>query len=181
MAAAEAVNIYCPFAQCQADLIQIALFLYLLSCNYTKMNLHRQMVQFQLQDMQFNNADRVIPHESPSKNFLYARDLTLFLDTQKNIIRCKSTTMEATDLAHSDPISAAAWHFLRLSSPHAEPDTTICSCFTTKGALPKIATRTHIVSLLRLHATKIGFQYLGFYPQKIGSHSLRSGGNMTPH
>ena len=49
------------------------------------------------------------------------------------------------------------------------------------GVFPKIVTSTNIVSLLRLHAANLGSQRLGFYPQKIGSHSLSLGGGMTLH
>ena len=45
----------------------------------------------------------------------------------------------------------------------------------------KSITSTHIISLFCLHATKIGFQSLGFYPHNIGYYSLLSGGAMTIH
>ena len=67
--------------------------------------------------------------------------------------------MEATDLAHGDPVSAADWRFLHLFSHQADSDTTICTYFLTKGALPKSVTSTHIFSLLQLHAAKIVFMY----------------------
>ena len=111
---AEAADISCPFAQCQADLIQIALLFCLLSYNCMKTNSHRWTVQFRLKEFQFQNTYRVIPHGAPSNTFLYARAITLFLDTQKNSVRDESTTMEATDLAHGDPVSAAARRFLHL-------------------------------------------------------------------
>ena len=87
--------------------------------------------------------------------------------------------MEATDLAHGDLVSATAWNFSHLCSHHAYPETTIFSYFPTKGAIPKSVTRTHIASLLRPHAVKIGFQRMGFYLHEIGSHSLCSGDAMT--
>ena len=125
--------------------------------------------------------DGVIPQNSPSKTFLCAQAITLFLDMKKNNIWDESTTTEATDLAHGEPVSTAARHFLHLCSHQANPETTNCSYFLTKGALPKSVTITHIVYLLRLHAANIGFQHLGLYPNKIGPHSLRVGGAMTIH
>ena len=82
----------------------------------------------------------------------------------------ESTTMEYTNLAHSDLVSIASQRFLLLHSHHNDPDTTICSYFLTKSALPKSVTSTHIVSLFCLNAEKIGFQQLGFYPHDIGFH-----------
>ena len=52
----------------------------------------------------------------------------------------------------------------------------ICSYFTSTCAAPQSLTSTNIVSLLFLHATKIGFQRLGLYSHEISSHSLHSGG-----
>ena len=181
MDAAEAVDISCPFAQCQAYLTQIALFFCLWSCEYTKAILRMRTVQSHLKDLQFHDADGVISHNDPPKTVLCAWAVNLFLDMHNNSVQDKSTTTEATNLNHSDPISAADWRFLHLCSHHAEPDTTMCSYFLTKCVFTKSATITHIVSLPLLHAKNIGFQPLGFYPHKIGSHSLYFGGAMTLH
>ena len=89
--------------------------------------------------------------------------------------------MEDNDLNNGDPVYTEAQRFLHLHSHHVNPDTTICSYFLTNGALHKHITKTHIVSLLHLHAAKIGFQCLGLYPQNIGSHSLCLGGTTTLH
>ena len=82
------------------------------------------------------------------KVFLQAYAVALFLDTQKNSVWVESTTMEATNLEHGNPVSAAAWHFLYLRQHNAGPDTTICSYFTATGAFLKSVTSTNIVSLL---------------------------------
>ena len=153
----------------------------LLRVRQTKTNLHRWTVQFCLKYLQLHDADGVVPHDNPYKTFFHAWDVTLFLDMQKNCVWGESTTMVATDLAQGDPVSDAAWRFLHLCSHQANPDTTICYYFITKGGLPKRITSTHIVLILRLHAAKIGFQRLGLYPHKIVPHSLCSGGTMTPH
>ena len=164
MATAVADDISHSFAQCQADLIQIDLFFCLRSYKYTETKSHRWTVQFCLKGLQFQDMEGVIPHNAPSNTFLCAWSVTLFLDKKKNSVRGDSTTMEATNLAHGDPVSAAARRFFLLCSHHSYIDTTICSYFLTKGALPKSVTVSHIVSLICLHATRIGFQCLGLYP-----------------
>ena len=136
MAVVDATDISCPFSQCQADLIQISLFFCLRLFKYTKTKLHRRTVQFRLKDLKLHNTDRVIPHDAPSETILCARDVTLFLDMQKNSIWGESTTMEATDITHGVPASAAARRFLYLCSHQADPDITICSYFLTKGTFP---------------------------------------------
>ena len=89
--------------------------------------------------------------------------------------------MEATNLEHGNPVSAAARRLLHLHQHNVDTDTTIYSYFPATGAFPRSMTSTNIVSLPRLHAAKLGSQRLGFYPHKIRSHSLCSGGSMTLH
>ena len=62
----------------------------------------------------FHEKEGVIPHNNPTKVFLQSRAVTLFLYTQKNSVRGESTTMEATDLGHGNPVSATAWRLLHL-------------------------------------------------------------------
>ena len=73
MAATEASNPSCLFAQCLADLTQIALFFCLRSCEYTQTNSHRRTVQFRFKDMQFHDKDGVISQEAPAKVFIQSR------------------------------------------------------------------------------------------------------------
>ena len=169
------------FTQCWTDLIVIALFFCLRSCEYTKTNSHRRTTQFRMRDMQFQDAEGVIPWNAPDAQFLAALAMTLFLDTQKNCVRGESCTHEATGLLHGDAVTAGARRFLHLRSHNAPPDTPICVYYEAPGAAQKSVTGSHIVKHLRETARAIGFKKLGFYAHEIGSHSLRSGGAMTLH
>ena len=168
-------------AACTADLIVIALYFCLRSCEYSKTPSHRRTTQFCYKDMQFHNADGVIPQDAPDHVFLAATAVTFFLDTQKNCVRGESSTMEASGLLHGCPVVAAARRFIHLRSHNADPDLPICSYHTSPKSAPTSISSRHITATLRLEATKIGFQTLGFHPHEIGSHSLRSGGAMTLH
>ena len=170
-----------PKASCTSDLIQIALFFCLRSCEYSKTSSHRRTTQFRYRDLQFHNAEGVIPGDAPDHVFLSATAVTLFLDTQKNCVRGESTSMEATGLKHGDSVKAAARRFLHLRTNNADPATPICCYFHDASGIPASINSQHITATLRLEASKIGFQKLGFYPHEIGSHSLRSGGAMTLH
>ena len=75
------------FSQCWADLIVLALFFCLRSCEYKKTNSHRRTTQFRFSNIQFHDDDGVIPTQSPAKVFLAATAVTLYLDTQKNCVR----------------------------------------------------------------------------------------------
>ena len=74
------------FSQCWEDLIFLALFFCLRSCEYKKTNSHRRTTQFRFCNMQFHDDDSVIPAEAPTKVFLAASAITLYLDTQKNCV-----------------------------------------------------------------------------------------------
>ena len=168
-------------AACTADLIQLALFFCLRSCEYSKTSSHRRTTQFRLRDLQFHNKNGVIPRDAPDEAFLTATAITLFLDTQKNCVRGESSTHEATGFIHGDPVTAGARRFIHLRSNNADPDTPICCFFATPTSPIASVNSQHITDTLRIAAKKLGFQMLGFLPHEIGSHSLRSGGAMTLH
>ena len=78
------------------------------------MRSHRHTVQFLFLNLKFHNKNGIILKNSPAKLFLCNRDITLVLDTHKTCVQGYATTMESTDLDHSNPLSAAARHFLHL-------------------------------------------------------------------
>ena len=167
--------------RCIADLIILALFFCLRSCEYTKTASHKRTVQFRFQDIQFWDECGPIPLDAPASQILAALSVTLFLDTQKNSVRGESTTMERTGIPFGDPVVAAGHRFLHLRQHGASPDTPICSYFTPSNSTPSSITGRDITSSLRQCAAKIGYLKLGAHPHEIGSHSLRSGGAMTLH
>ena len=71
-------------------------------------------VQFRFKDIQFHYKEGAIPQDAPTKVFLQDRVFILFLDMQKNSVWGNSTTMEATNLKHRNPVSAAVRRFLHL-------------------------------------------------------------------
>ena len=81
------------FDQCMEDLLVISLFFCLRYCEYTKTNSQRRTTQFFFQDMQFHDANGVIPPDAAADFFLAALVITLFLDTQNNCVRGESSTM----------------------------------------------------------------------------------------
>ena len=86
--------------------------------------------------------------------------------------------MENTYLPSGCPVTACARRFIHLCSHDADLNTPMCVYFERKGAEGKSVTASHLVALLRLWTSKIGYARLGFHPHEIGSHSLCSGGAM---
>ena len=107
------------------EIIQIYLFFFLRLYKYTHTISHRWTAQFRFKEMQFHEKEGVTPHDSPAKVFLQAWAIKLFLDTQKNSIRSKSTNMGETDSKHRNLVSAAARSFLHIHQHNAEPEATI--------------------------------------------------------
>ena len=169
------------FDQCVADLLVIALFFCLRSCEYTKTNSHRRKTQFRFQDVQFHDANGVMPPDAAVNLFLEASAITLFLDTQENSVLRESYTMESTGLLHGYPVQSCSQRYIHLWKNNAPPDTPICAYYVFIGVDTKSVTGENIAELLRATAKQIGFQRLGFFPYNIGSHSLRSGDAMALH
>ena len=138
--------------QCMAYLLFIALFFCLRSCEYTKTNSHRRTTQFRFQDIQFLDANGVIPPDADAKVFLAASAIILFLDTQKNCVCGEFSTMEATGLLHGEPVPACARLYLHIWNNNASPNTPICTYYVLMGAAPKYVTGKNIVELLRATA-----------------------------
>ena len=172
---------YNPKDQYLADLVQIGLYFFLRSCEYTKTNSHRRTTKFSLRDIQFQDYCGAIPFNNSVFRFLNELLVTLFLDTQKKSFRGESISMENTCLLLVCPVAACARRLLHLRNNDNYLDMPICIFFGRKGVVGKSITSTHLVYLLRIWAGNIGFARLGFQPHKICSHSLRSGGAVTLH
>ena len=76
-------------------------------------------------------------------------------------------------------MGGAASRFLHLRWHGADLDPPLCTYYYHLGGAGTSISGSSIVA--RLWAGKLGHRRLGFHPNKIGSHSLRSGGAMTLH
>ena len=105
----------------------------------------------------------------------------MFLDTQKHSVQGESISMDNTCLPLVCFMVACTRRFLHLRNNDADLDIPMCVYFERKGAEGKSVTSTHLLALLQIFSSKIGFARLGFHPHKIGSHSLHLGGAMILH
>ena len=135
------------FEGCQANLIQIALFFCLRSCEYTKTVSHQRTVQFRFKDLQFHDKHVIIPQDTPDYIFIFTKAVTLFLDTQKNFIQGESSTMETTGVLHGDPVLDVVCRYIHLWDNHTPPDTFICSYYLTPSSSPKTIRSRQIACL----------------------------------
>ena len=123
----------------------------------------------------------VLPFDAPAAEKRRAIAVTLFLDNQKNAVWAESITMKASEVLFGCAVGGAASPFLHLRRHRADLDTPLCTYYNVLGGAGKSISGSNIVAFLRLWAGKLGHRQLGFHPNEIGSHSLRSGGAMTLH
>ena len=121
MTASAAANPTCQLAQCTADLIQISLFFCIGSCKYTNMQPHKRTVQLCYHDLKFHDKNSIIPQNAPANLFLRTNVINLFLDNQEYCVLGESTTMEATNLDHNNPLSTTACRFPHLQETDTTP------------------------------------------------------------
>ena len=164
----------------QGDLIQIALYFCLGSCEYTK-KFHKRTTQFRFRDLQFHDASGILHFYASALCIRQATEVTLYLDIQKNSIRGESITMEEAGITFGCTVGAAAERLLHLRLHYVELDTPICNYFSSGGSEVSSVTSLHVVASLFLWMGHICFKRLGFRPTEISSHSLHLGGAVKLH
>ena len=103
-----------------------------------------------------------IPFDALRRNFLCAKAVTLFLDTQKNLVRGESITMEVNCLMFDCPVHVVVNRFLYLCDHKVDLDTPICTLYNLLDAPEQSVTSKDLVAILQLWAAKIGARRLGF-------------------
>ena len=109
------------------DLIHIALYFCLRSCEYTKTNSHKRTTQFHFRDLQFHDASDILPFDAPVLRIRQATAVTFYLDTPKKYIRRESITMEETGITFGCGVGAAAECFLHLRLHCVDLYTPVCT------------------------------------------------------
>ena len=149
------------------DLIHIALYFCLRSCEYTKTNWHKLTAQFRFCDLQFYDGSGILTFDAPALRIRRSMAVTLYLDTQKKSVRGEFITMEATGITVGYAVGTAAERFLHLRLYCVDLDTPICIYFSLIRSEGSSVTIRNVVAILRLWAGHIGFQRLGFRPNDI--------------
>ena len=150
--------------RCMGDLIQIALYFCLRSCEYTKTNLHKPTTQFHFCDFQFQEASGILTFDAPASLIIRATKVTLYLDTQKKYFCGDSITMGATIIFFGCAVGGAAERFLHLRLHCVDLDTPLCTYFSSGRSEGSLVPSRNVVAILRLWVGHIGFQRLGFRP-----------------
>ena len=127
----------------------------------------------------YDQFKREIQHTDPNKRVL-AKYVTLTYDDQKNGHKAETRTQEATDDPELSPTHL--WcdvidDLLRV--PGANDATPVCCWYDQQNDKLFDITQDTLLKTLRWSADAIGFEKLGYKPEEIGTHSIRSGAAMA--
>ena len=170
-----------PIPQARAELACLAFFYCMRSCEYSKTSNDesKHTKTLTLGDFRFFKNKRLISHSNPILGTADLVDITFKF--QKNDDRNESVGMHA---AHSssdfmNPAKLAAAIVQRVRSyPGANDDTPINTMLDAKGNTFLI-TSSSIRNQIKTAVKIIGPKTLGFGPNEVGTHSIRSGGAMA--
>jgi hypothetical protein len=157
-----------------AHQITLAFFFLLRVGEYTHSTEPRQTIPLRKKDIRLWRGGFIIPNDSPLAVLLTADAVTLCLENQKN--GDKNAVLHhtsSTDLI-IDPVRSAAVLMAELRD--LPPDTPLGS-FTENNRLQRI-TAAEIRSAIQIAAANDNLVAQGYTLDRIGTHSLRSGGAM---
>ena len=128
-------------------------------------------------DFVFFVRDFLLPGDAPAEHFCQATQIFITLDNKNNTIRCETVSQLCSESATACPVKADIDIFLRLRNQGCGPTTPI-SNYPSDHGLRSISA-SNIIAIIRTECLRVGAARLGFAPEDIGTHSLRSGGAMA--
>ncbi len=176
-----------PLDEHIADLIGAAYFFACRSCEYSETSGDRKTNIIEVGNLQFFKGKRELDHSDPLLEFADVVAVTFVL--QKNNTKYETINQQATkDPGGLCPVQRWARIVQRVRSYTASDASTPVNLFCdftkinpktmTPGAYHRV-TAKNIETALRNAARLIGRDNLGFDPEELGTHSLRSGAAMA--
>ena len=163
-----------------ADLVVLVFYFCLRSCEYLKCTSHGRTVQLRpLIDFLFFAGDTLLPQDAPIRWFEHVNQIVLTLDNQNNAIRGETVSQFRSKCPVACPVRAGVNIFLCQQEHGCDPTTTVSDYPTPQGLCSVSA--AIVITLLRAKCKRVGAARLGFAPEDIVTHSLRSGGAMAMH
>jgi integrase len=161
--------------QLAAHLIVLAFFFLLRVGEYTRSSEPRQTVPLRKQDVRLWRGRFIIPNDSPLPVLLTADAVTLCLENQKNGHKNAVLHHTCSGDALLNPVRSAA---VLISELRGLPPTTPLGSFNANNNNLQQVTSAEIRSAIQIGATNDHLVAQGYSLDRIGSHSLRSGGAM---
>jgi hypothetical protein len=169
-------NASTPKQHAEADLALGAFFFAMRSCEYSDVEGPRRTKLLEQQDIAFRKGKLLLAHDDP--NLHTADTVTITFQDQKNGRKAESRTVWRTNHKDANPVKLWA-NIVRRSRavPNASGSTPV-NCFAENNKQQSV-TSTDILRSLRRTAEEIGSADLGYSPDEIGTHSIRSGAAMA--
>lgn len=158
-------------------LLIVAFFYAMRSCEYLITSGPRITVNIRLKHVVFlNERGGTIAQRSPE--IFNAHSTSLIFENQKNKVKWDKSTQESTSDPLLNPTRALAAIVSELwKDPRTTEDTPICTFYEDGTA--KFVTGDDMLKFMRRTAEAIGEDKLGFSPEDIRTHSVRSGAAMA--
>ena len=156
-----------------ADLIVLAYFFLLRVGEYTGSSRATRTVPLRRQDVKLWQGTVLLDHTLPLASLLAATSCTINLENQKNGIKCASLHHTSSGIPGFDPVHSVARLVHEIQ--HLPASTPLGTFQQDDGGLARI-TASEIGAVIKLGAIADNLPSVGFSIDRIGSHSLRSGG-----
>jgi hypothetical protein len=154
-----------------------AFFFAMRSCEYLTVTGERRTKRLRLGNIKFIRNHRTLRHDDP---FLALADtVSITFEFQKNEERDETVVMHLSGDPLLCPVRAWAAVVQRVLSYPGTSATTYVNAYLTSGSNLGYLTGDQVRARLRSAAGRIGADRLGFEPDEIGTHSIRSGSAMA--
>jgi hypothetical protein len=154
-----------------------AFFFAMRSCEYLTVPGERRTKRLRLGNLKFIRHKRTVRLDDP---FLALSDtIAITFEFQKNDERDETVVMHCSGDPLLCPIRAWAAVVTRILSYPGTTASTFVNAYETTGGKLGYLTGDQVRARLRLAASRIGADRLGFAPTEIGTHSIRSGSAMA--
>jgi len=164
--------------KCITSLLIVGYFFAMRSCEYCSVQGTRRTKTIRLKGIRFFLGKRLLPHNSPLLH--KATSVTLLFEYQKNDSRNETVTAHRTYHNFMCPVIQLV-HIVRrlIAMPQVTSDTPINAYMEPGSTKIQYLRADTILQKLRLAVSIIGKDELGFGPEEVGLHSLRSGAAMA--
>lgn len=157
----------------RAHLIAGALFFAMRSCEYLRVGPteERKTRAIRVRDIVFRRNNRVVAHSDPDLAESDSVDVTF--GDQKTEVKDETISQDNNDDPELNPVRNMAYTIQRLRSyPGFSPDWPIYKFFD--GSTFSNITSKEVLIDIRASVAAIGFDRLGYSPDDVGTHSVRS-------
>ena len=145
------------------------------SCEYLNVQGERKTKQLRLRNIRFYRHGKEIIHRD--RTLLNSDYISITFEDQKNGEQFDTITMQSARDLLLCPVRAWGSIIQRLSKCTSTSPDTLVNSFYSNGKLHEV-TGNDMMKALRGAAASIGKDTLGFEPDEIGTHSIRSGSAM---